>query len=144
MKILIVTYYGLKESLQCAAESLAKLGYDIVDYPLFRFAHDVNDKKKNYLRHFHETTLEHDPDILIWWCTAIPQKNMSFFRKLHAQRYHILFNWDDPFCWKANPGIGELVKGFNLVAASSDVSRDRYLGKLAFFLINLFFLKNFF
>lgn len=50
---------------------LERLGYEVLDYPLFRYANDQFDKKRNYLRHFHETVIDLDPDVLIWWYVAL-------------------------------------------------------------------------
>jgi len=128
MKILFVSYYGPKDSLIYAANALERAGYEVADYPLFRFAHDQYDKKRNYLRHFHESLLEEDPDVIVWWYIGIPAKNMGFIHKLHEHRYHIFFNWDDPFCWSnLELQLADKVKNFDLAAVTCESSRQRYL-----------------
>jgi hypothetical protein len=40
MKLLLVTYYGEKDSLIHAANSLRKINYEVISYPLFQYSMD--------------------------------------------------------------------------------------------------------
>ena len=77
MKILMITYYGLREALLGAANSLRKLGYEVIDFPLFMYLHDVNLKKDNYLELFINTIEKENPNFILWWYIGIPYDAMQ-------------------------------------------------------------------
>lgn len=96
---MIVSYYGAKDALSCAAKELSALGYKVVFYPLFQYMHDSNDKKVNWLQHFNQFTKTEAPKIMLWWYMGMPANAMNHFVDMHEHIVHVLFNWDDPFTW---------------------------------------------
>lgn len=63
-KLLIVSYYGLREALLLASIAFEKLGYEVIDYPLMKYSSDINDKIPNYIDHFKNYIQLQNPDIL--------------------------------------------------------------------------------
>ena len=98
-KILFVSYYGFKDSLECARESLSKLGYVLDTYPLFRYAYDTYDKKEDYKEHFNNYVKSFSPDIILWWFFYVPTDIIRYISTNNQQCFSIIFNWDDPFVW---------------------------------------------
>ena len=99
MKILITTYYGLKESLLCASRSLNKVGFECYEYPLFRYYADKYDKLDNYVDHFMGYIREVNPDSILWWFIAIKTSDIERIKQDNLSIKHIFFNWDEPFNW---------------------------------------------
>jgi len=127
MKILIVCYYELKDALKCAAESLEKLGYSIISYPLFKMAYDINDKREDYKEHFDAFIEQKNPDILLFWFINIPSKILQAIKEKHANRYFIWFNWDDPWLWfEKGADVQNKCGCFDLVMVSSTSKLDEY------------------
>ncbi len=124
-KILIVSYYELKESLQCAADAFKQLGYDICNFPLFRYAYDQYDKVPNYLELFLEMIEKEQVDIILWWFFAVSVDDIRYIYDKTRHLYHILYNWDDPFCWNSVE-FAKKCCNFNLVITSCHESDDRY------------------
>lgn len=127
-KILLVSYYGFKDSLKCASESLEKLGYEVDTYPLFRYAFDSHDKKPNYKEHFNSYVQESSPDIILWWFFYVPTEVVSFIHTNNPRCYSILFNWDDPYTWfdKHNQ-IKDKCPYFDLVVATCEETLSNYI-----------------
>lgn len=126
-KILLVNYYGMKDSIKCAGESLEKLGYIIDSYPLFRYAYDINDKKENYKDHFNQYIQETLPDIIFWWFIYVHVDIIRFISVNNPKCYSILFCWDDPFIWiDKNTNISEKCPYFDLAVTACEESIDEY------------------
>lgn len=125
-KILIVSYYHLKESLLCASESFINLGYDICNFPLFQYAYDKNDKRLDYLELFLETIEKEEPNIILWWFFGISANDIQYIYNKNANLYHILYNWDDPFCWNSSE-FPKKCKNFDLVISSCFETQSNYL-----------------
>lgn len=100
MKILITTYYGLKESLICADKALREAGFETTEYPLFRFYNDAHDRRDDYVEHFIEDIRKNDPDIILWWYIGIPTSDMEQIVKANPKIKNIFFNWDEPLNWE--------------------------------------------
>ena len=101
-KLLLVTYYGIRESLQSAASALEGLGYRIVDYPILKHGFDPHSKREDYPSHFDQCIRSFDPRIILFWSFAISYGDLCKLRKDHPHRIFGLFNWDDPHCWKVS------------------------------------------
>lgn len=99
-KLMIVTWYGLRESLQLGADALSRLDYDVVEYPLFRFMCDQHDKKPTWLSDFSQAIKTTAPKIILWWFFDIDPADFKLIRTANPSVLHILFNWDDPFKWQ--------------------------------------------
>lgn len=99
MKLLITSYYDLKESLLCASNALTQLGFVVTNYPLFRYYMDNNDKLDNYVDHFIDYIKQVNPDIILWWYIGIPSLDMDKIVNNSSMCKHIFFNWDEPQNW---------------------------------------------
>lgn len=102
MKILIVSYYELKDSLLSAANSLRNLGNIVTYYPLYQYAYDTHDKKEDWVSHMEESVLLSNPDVILWWYFNIPTDKMKQICDLLSKQKHIMFNWDEPYNWPLN------------------------------------------
>jgi hypothetical protein len=123
MKILIVSYYELKDSLLSAANALKNLGITVINYPLYQYAHDTHDKKENYADHMEEFILINNPDTILWWYFGIPTENMKLICGKSTK--HIMFNWDEPYNWNLND-IENKAHLFNSVFLCSSEKFDEY------------------
>ena len=95
MKIIITSYYELRESILYAAESFNQYDINVIGYPLFKYSKDQNDKLDNYIKHFIDFIKTNKPDVILWWYINIP----TFEMKQVVNNYkckHIFYNWDDP------------------------------------------------
>jgi hypothetical protein len=128
MKLLIVSYYGLKDSLASAADSLQKLGFQVETYPLFRFVFDRHDKLENYVDHFDAFIKEYNPEIVLWWFVQVPTSLIAQIRDRHRQRVHILYCWDDPYVWSdRSTDIAQKAKLFDIALITCEGSCARYI-----------------
>ena len=126
-KILVVSYYGFKDSLDCARKSLEKLGYVVDTYPLFRYAYDTHDRKENYKEHFNAYVQESSPDIILWWFFYVPPEVIRFIIVNNPKCFSILFCWDDPFVWsERNSKLSEKCPYFDLVVATCEETLVEY------------------
>ena len=64
-KIVIISFYELKEYLMYIKELLLDYHYDVIHYPLFQYAYDANDKLKDYKEHLSEFITKEKPDIAL-------------------------------------------------------------------------------
>src|SRR3989304_4203905 len=118
-KILITTYYGLKESLLAATMGLRQFKYQIAEYPLFRFSQDKFDKKENVLEDFNRVILNENPDIILFWCLSISTDNLKWLKTKYQNILFIFFNWDDPHSWSVSGlDIEKKSKYFDIVFTS--------------------------
>lgn len=124
MKILITSYYELKDSLLAAAKALEKLGNIVINYPLYQYAYDKHDKIDNYINHMEEFVLMNNPDVILWWFFNIPE---SFMERIYNTKIiNILFNWDEPYNWTCN-NIKDKAKFFDIVFVCSEEKLDEYI-----------------
>ena len=95
MKILITSYYELKEALLSAANGLRKQGHTVINYPLFQNLHDVHSRRHNWKEHFINYINETDVDVILWWYFNVSTDD---FVEIIAKtnKINILFNWDEP------------------------------------------------
>lgn len=127
-KILIVSYYGLQDSLKSAANSLEKLGYEMDTYPLFKYAHDTHDKIENYKDHFKSYIEESKPDILLYWYIGVPPNVIKYIRDSFPHIYSIFYNWDDPYSWVDEATqIREKCPNFDLVLSTCEETLQDYI-----------------
>lgn len=101
--ICFVSYYELKEALLEAANSLKKIGYKIFDFPMFKYVHDINDKRSDYSDYFISYLIENKINIVLWWFIDIDTDKFKIIKDKTSIECpnikYILFNWDDPFNW---------------------------------------------
>jgi hypothetical protein len=96
MKILITSYYELRESILYASESFKQYNIDVIGYPLFKHSRDATDKKDNYVDHFLEVIQDTKPDVILWWYINIPSDDMNYIVNQSKECKNIFYNWDDP------------------------------------------------
>lgn len=98
-RILLTTYYGLREALLAAKCALERVGYLVDEYPLFRWSSDAADKRADYVTHFANCIASNNPDIILFWCLTISSSGLRKIRADNPHRKFVLYNWDDPHCW---------------------------------------------
>jgi len=97
MKLLITSYYGLRESLLSAANSLRKNGINVIDFPLLKTyrSSEIIDKKGEL-----DIFIKREkPDIILWWYINIPSEDIKYIVENNAHIRNFYFNWDDPHNW---------------------------------------------
>lgn len=87
-KLILLSYYGLREALRAAADELEILGYEVINYSLL----DPVEPLEEYIS-------KHKPSILLFWAHKIEIPILAKIRYLYPSLYIIFFNWDDPFSW---------------------------------------------
>jgi hypothetical protein len=131
MKIVLIGYYELKESLLSAANELQSIGYDVVGYPLFQLAFDSNSKISDYISHLHDFILVENPQIILWWFTGIPYGYIARIRKSFSTKLFVLYNWNDPFEWIQSQiemsNIDKKAGLFDIVFSSCEESAGKYV-----------------
>jgi hypothetical protein len=96
LKIMIVSFYDLIEYFAAIKKGFIKYGYNVVNYPLFRYAYDQYDKKKDYAKHFIEYINEQQPNILLWCFIDVPSDIFVEIKNKFPNIIFILFNFDEP------------------------------------------------
>jgi hypothetical protein len=101
-KICIISYYELKEALLLCAQALEKLGYTVINFPVFQYCCDSNDKRDDYVEYFNAFLNEHHPDVILWWCHTFrtAQDFLDLCENHVDSKMMMMYNWDDPHCWK--------------------------------------------
>lgn len=112
-KILFIIYYEAIEYLLCIKEQLEKFLFEVITYPLFRYAYDSNDKINNYQEHLNQFINDNEPDIILWWFIDVPISVFKYIKESNKKIYFILHNFDDPV--NLSNDIFEKCKLFDLV-----------------------------
>ena len=132
MKILIVSYYELKDALLCVAEALRQIGYTVTNYPLFQMAYDVHSRRPDYAEHFAQFVTHEMPEVMFWWFTNVSASIIQFLREtcfqVRPNMFWLWFNWDDPWMWfDAELELEKKCPFFDCVAATSSAMLERYV-----------------
>lgn len=101
IKIMIVSYYELKESLESAAKSLEKQNNKVTHYPLLKKIKELGDNDKLVEDMNKEIEIK-KPNIILWWYFNLKTENMKKIIENNKNVYNILFNWDEPYIWNIN------------------------------------------
>lgn len=125
VKILITTYYDLKEALLLAANELTSLGHTVDSYPLFKKYNDPYDKLDNYVDDFIDTVKKLDIDVILWWYMSVPCTDIERIVE-SVNTKHIMFNWDEPYNWK-DCDMQNKAKFFDCVFVSCEETLSRYI-----------------
>ncbi|QKF94561.1 hypothetical protein QKU48_gp1103 [Fadolivirus algeromassiliense] len=123
MKLLITSYYGLRESLLSAANSLRKLGITVIDFHLFELYKSADNDK---LSRFDSFIKKESPHIILWWYIGIPINDMKHIVENNLDIKHVYFNWDDPYNWNVH-NLSERCKFFDYSFICCEQSIPRYL-----------------
>lgn len=102
MKLLITSYYGLRESLLSAANSLMKNGIIVIDFGLLKLYKSMEIIDENKKFEFNNFIKKENPDIILWWYINIPVEDMRYIVESNTDVKHFYFNWDDPHNWNTN------------------------------------------
>lgn len=124
MKILIVSYYELKDFLLGIKKGFEKLGNHVTSYPLFQYAYDVNDKIENYAEHMNIFIKENKPDMILWWFIDVPLSVFEYI-KTNNQATYVLYNSDDPI--NLNRDLIEKAKLFDIIITPCYESVGKYI-----------------
>ena len=95
-KLLIIGYYELKEHMLHIRKLFSDYDYDVTNFPLLRFAYDINDKVKNYEELLDQYIKKINPDIILWWFVDVPVKVFKNIKTVNEDILFIMFNGDDP------------------------------------------------
>jgi hypothetical protein len=95
-KILIVSFYELKDYLLYIKELFEQYNFTVISYPLFRYAYDSNDKLDNYKEHMNDFIKENNPDIILWWFIDVPVEVFKYIKQNFKEKLFIMYNSDDP------------------------------------------------
>lgn len=98
-RVLVVTYYDLRDSIFCAMRQFVAKGYTVQNYPLFQYKMDTFSKIPNYMEHFLQCIRDFDTDVVLWWYFGLSAEEMALTKKTFPEVKQVLFNWDDPFVW---------------------------------------------
>lgn len=99
MNILITSYYGLRESLELASNSLSDKGFVIFDYPLLQ---KYNELKERTCEDMTTVIKDNNINYVLWWFYTIPTDIFAKIAEKNKNVKNILFNWDEPFNWEMN------------------------------------------
>jgi hypothetical protein len=94
-KILIVSYYELKDYFLYIKTLFEQYMFTVSNYPLFRYVYDAHDKLENYEEHMDNYIGEYNPDIILWWFLDVPTLMFDNIKKYNPDKYFIMFNADD-------------------------------------------------
>lgn len=93
-KVMIISYYELKDYFINIKESFEYYHYDVCNYPLFRYAYDAHDKIVNYKEHMNKYIKETMPDIILWWFIDVPVEIFEYIKLHNKNIYYIVYNND--------------------------------------------------
>ena len=128
-KLLIVSYFNLRESLLCAANRLQDKGYIISHYPLLEKKMVMPD---TWPSDFAQIVSEERPDVILWWYIGVPYEQLasaiSSANSLFATKImHLLYNWDDPYVWTQSKNEMERKSSlFDIAFVSCQQTLERY------------------
>ena len=120
--LLVVTYYGFKKPILNACQAFAnEKNWVVVEFPMFRYRNDVNDKTESYIDMFCETVAKYSPDAILFWYHCFTAQEIELIQStVNDKIAFILFNWDDPFSWYDVHGhIPSIAKYFDAALTSS-------------------------
>lgn len=95
MNIGIVSYYGSRQPISIAEESLKKFFKNVYNFPMMMH-YKNNDNCIDLCCKFIQ---ENKIDILLWWFITIPTEIFKAIKD-NTQVKYTYFNWDEPYNWK--------------------------------------------
>lgn len=123
-KILIISFYELKEYLYHIKELFESYYFEVINYPLLQYAYDVNDKIQNYHVNMNEYIDSNNPDIVLWWFIDVPVEVFKYIKSNHPSIFYIMYNMDDPI--NLNNDTIEKAKIFDMVVTPCENSINVY------------------
>jgi hypothetical protein len=95
-KIVIVSFYELKDYLLYIKDVFESYHFTVSHYPLFKYSYDAHDKLENYKEHMNEFLKETQPDIILWWFIDVSADVFKYIKQQHKNKIFIMYNSDDP------------------------------------------------
>ena len=129
IRILWITYYGLRESLleaSLAFEHECGIPVETTDYPLLE---KIETEESHRAVASDLTTVISDrvPDIILWWSVQLKPYYLNRVVRSFPGITHIFFNWDDPYVWEVPlSAIAAKASAFDVVLTSSRSCVSRY------------------
>lgn len=121
VKILITSYYDLKDSLLSAANSLKNKEHDVTYYPLLQ-----NKDTIGYIDDIDKNIKDNKIDIILWWYIGIPSTDVKEIISKNTNVKNIYFNWDDPYNWDTNNLVNK-VQYFDCSFVTCEESLNKYI-----------------
>lgn len=112
-KILIISFYELKDYLLYIKEKFEEYNFSVINYPLFRYAYDSNDKIDNYKDDMNEYIINNNPDIILWWFIDVPIDVFKYIKQNNKNKIFIMYNSDDPI--NLNKELFDKAKIFDII-----------------------------
>lgn len=112
-KIIIISFYELKDYLLYIKETLQQYNFSVIHYPLFRHAYDSHDKLENYKEHMNDFIKSNNVDIILWWFIDVPIDVFKFIKQNNKDKLFIMYNSDDPV--NVNKELFDKAKIFDIV-----------------------------
>lgn len=125
-KIVIISFYELKDYLLYIKELFESFHFNVINYPLYRYAYDANDKIDNYKEHMDDFIQSQNPDIILWWFIDVPIDVFKYIKQNNKNKLFIMYNSDDPL--NLTKELFDKAKIFDIVI--SPCKETMYLYKL--------------
>ena len=93
--ICFISYYGPKESLGFAQDSLNSKGFQVFDFPLLQ---NMNENPTLYYDTLIQYIISNNIHYVLWWFINIPTNIFKYIKDTTKIKY-IFFNWDEPYNW---------------------------------------------
>lgn len=123
-RLLFICFYELKDFFAKIKDELIDLNYNVIHYPLFRYAYDSNDKMENYDEHLNDFIKENKPDIILWWFLDVPYSVFKSVRSNNPDIFLVMYNPDDALSMSAE--MIDKIKVFDLIMVSTKEYFDLY------------------
>lgn len=134
--VLVVTYYGFNEPIGYACRALnARFNWTVVDFPLFRYKCDANDKTPDYLSMLCEAVVRSRADCVLLWHHGLDDSEIKQVKSTVPPRTKfVIYNWDDPYSWRDAgshvPRLAPFLDGA-LTCCTGSVERYRHASRSA-------------
>ncbi len=131
MRLLIVSYFELRESLLCASNALKNRGYDVSYYPLLEKKQLYKQNNTGWVDDMTAFCRNKQIEVILWWYIGVPFADMKTVcentRLTDCPAIHILFNWDDPYVWTDHENeMPDKASLFDLAFVSCQSSLELY------------------
>ena len=127
MRLLILSYHGLRESLLGAAEALKRLEIQVSDFPINDYSWSPVDRNSSLQQLINAIETIH-PQAILMWSTMMDLESIQDIRARYPGITLALFNWDDPYAWCVpEVRLSEKAKCLDVVFTSCQESCSWYL-----------------
>jgi Glycosyl transferases group 1 len=123
VKICLISYYGIRESLLCASNSLKKYEHNVINFSLME--NERNENKDTVYDMLIETVKNNNIDVILWWYISLSTDKMKYIIE-NINTKNIFFSWDDPNGWDDRDMYGK-AKYFDCVFTCCKDMVNKYL-----------------